>query len=41
MPSDKMNGSGDEKELLNGPALPGGGLDQEAVNNLLAEGAGD
>jgi chemotaxis protein CheZ len=41
MPSDKMNGSGDEKGLLNGPALPGGGLDQEAVNNLLAEGAGD
>lgn len=27
----------DETGLLNGPALPGGGLDQDAVNRLLAE----
>jgi len=27
----------DEAGLLNGPALPGAGLDQEAVNELLAE----
>ena len=28
----------DEEGLLNGPALPGAGLDQDAVNNLLKNG---
>jgi len=33
-------GSPDEEGLLNGPALPGVGLDQDAVNLLLKSGEG-
>ena len=32
--------SPEEDELLNGPALPGAGLDQDAVNFLLKSGEG-
>ena len=36
--SDKADeDANDEAGLLNGPALPGAGLDQDAVNKLLAE----